>query len=107
MVSGELPVKKIYENDNFLSIPDIHPKVEGHCLVMPKKHFETFLDMPPTLGSELIDAVKGTSLRMMKEKRATGFNLVNNNFETAGQVVKHVHFHILPRKKGDGFEVLV
>jgi histidine triad (HIT) family protein len=98
---GEIPVEKIYENDNFFSILDANPIVEGHSLIISKKHFETTLDMPTTLGTELLDCIKKTALKLLEKHKSEGFNIVNNNFETAGQVVKHVHYHILPRKKGD------
>lgn len=101
---GEIPVKRIYENDNFFSIPDAKPIIKGHSLVISKKHFETTLDMPSTLGTELLDCIKKTSLKLMERNKSEGFNLLNNNFEIAGQVVKHIHFHILPRKKGDGLK---
>ncbi|GAI81826.1 unnamed protein product [marine sediment metagenome] len=94
--------KIIYENDNFLSIPDANPKVNGHSLVISKKHFETILDMPNSLGPELLDCIKKTAFKLMEEYGAEGFNVINNNFEVAGQVVKHVHFHLIPRKKNDG-----
>ena len=100
IASGEIPSKKIYENSNFFSIPDANQQVEGHSLVISKKHFKTFLDLPVTIGSELIDCVKKTALKIIEETKSDGFNLVNNNFESAGQLVHHVHFHILPRKKG-------
>jgi len=102
--SGEpdIPIEKIYENENFFSVFDIAPQVEGHALVISKKHFETVLDMPNSLGVEFLDCVKNTSLKLMEEFSADGFNIVNNTFECAGQVVNHVHSHILPRKKGDG-----
>lgn len=100
IASGEIPSKKIYENSNFFSIPDANQQVEGHSLVISKKHFKTFLDLPVTIGSELIDCVKKTALKVIEETKSDGFNLVNNNFESAGQLVHHVHFHILPRKKG-------
>ena len=104
---GEILYKKIYENENFFSIPDANPKVEGHSLVISKKHFETMLDLPVSLGSELLDCIKKTSLELMKKFDANGFNVMQNNFEIAGQVVKHVHFHILPRKKNDRFKSIV
>lgn len=99
--------KKIYENENFFSIPDINPAVEGHSLVISKKHFENFLDMPSSLSQELADCIKETAMKLMKKTKAEGFNVVNNNFKVAGQIVEHVHFHILPRKKGDGFKISV
>jgi histidine triad (HIT) family protein len=72
-------------------------------LVISKRHFENSLELPNTLGHELLDCIKNTSLKILEETKAEGFNIVNNNFEAAGQVVKHVHFHILPRKKGDHY----
>ncbi len=102
MVSGKVNVKKIYENANFFSILDAKPIVNGHSLVISKKHFNTALDLPNILGSELMDCIKKTALKVMDEKKAEGFNIVNNSFGVAGQIVNHVHIHILPRKKGDG-----
>jgi len=105
IVRGEIPAKRIYENDNFFSILDANPIVEGHSLIISKKHFETILNMPEDLGSELLDCIKKTALKIMDEKKAEGFNIVNNTFKVAGQIVKHVHFHIIPRKKDDGIKL--
>jgi len=101
MSKGKVKIKKIYENDNFFSMPDANQKVRGHSLVISKNHYETILDLPPSLGMELLDCIKNTALKVMEIEGAGGFNLVQNNFAVAGQVVKHLHFHILPRKKGD------
>jgi len=101
MVRGEIPVTKIYENDNFFSIPNANPVIDGHSLVISKKHFETTLDMPNSLGTELLDCIKKTVLKILEETKAEGFNIVNNNFGVAGQIINHVHFHIIPRKKAD------
>jgi histidine triad (HIT) family protein len=101
IAKGEIPVERIYENDNFFSMLDANQKVKGHTLVISKKHFETFLDLPSTLGIELADCIKKTTFKLIEKYKAEGFNVINNNFEAGGQIVKHVHFHILPRKKGD------
>lgn len=101
IAKGDISVEKIYENDNFFSISDANPVVDGHSLIISKKHFETTLDLPNSLGQELLDCIKKTSFKLLEEHNAEGFNVVNNNFEVAGQVVKHFHYHILPRKKGD------
>lgn len=101
IVNGIIPSEKIYENDNFFSIPDANQKIEGHSLVISKKHFVTILDLPLSVGTELLDCIKQTALKLQKDYEWDGFNVVNNNFKDAGQVVEHVHFHILPRKKGD------
>ncbi len=100
IASGEVTSDKIYENDSFFSMPDKNQQIEGHSLVISKRHFKTTLDMPSTVGTELLDCVKQTALKVLDSEKADGFNLVQNNFESAGQVVNHVHFHILPRKKG-------
>lgn len=101
MARGDIPSNKIYENENFFSVVDKNPIVEGHSLVISKKHFENLLDFNLSLGPELLDCIKNTALKLMKEKNASGFNVINNNFESAGQIVKHIHFHIIPRKNGD------
>jgi histidine triad (HIT) family protein len=103
---GEIPSEKIFENDNFFVIHDTHPICEGHSLVIPKQHFENLLDMPNTLGTELLSIAKKTAMDLMKDKKNEGFNLVMNNFEVAGQVVHHAHIHIVPRKKDDGIRFL-
>jgi histidine triad (HIT) family protein len=102
IANGEIFSKRIYENDNFFSIPDSNPEVKGHSLIISKKHFETILDIPNSLCPELLDCIKKTAMKLMKENNVEGFNIINNNFEVAGQVVKHVHFHIFPRRKDDG-----
>ena len=106
IAKGEIKSNKICENDNFFSIPDANPKAEGHTLVISKNHYKTTLDMPSSLGLELLDCIKETAFKLMKKYDSDGFNIVSNNFESAGQVIHHVHFHILPRKKGDGLKII-
>jgi len=102
---GEIPSEKICENENFFSIPDANPVTNGHTLVISKNHFDNILDIPNSLGGELLDCIKKTSMQIIKEQKADGFNIVNNTFESAGQIVKHFHLHIIPRKKEDGKEL--
>ncbi len=102
IVDGEAKQGKfIYENKNFFSMPDYKPLTPGHALVISKKHFETILDLPSTIGQELLDCIKHTALKVMEKEKAEGFHVHNNNFSAAKQVVKHVHFHVLPRKNKD------
>ena len=100
----EIESKKICESENFFSVFDINPLVDGHALVISKKHFETFLDMPSSFGTEFLDCIKNTTLKIMEQTGAEGFNLHANCFKIAGQLVPHTHMHVLPRKKGDGFK---
>ncbi len=105
IVNKEVPKDFIYENDSFASFFDLNQDIKGHALVISKKHFKTLLDMPNSLGPELLDCIKETAIKIMKENDAEGFNVVQNNFEAAWQVVPHLHFHVLPRKKGDGVKI--
>jgi len=102
IVKGEVDSKKVYVDDNFIGILDISPVSEGHTLIIPKKHYETLLDMPNTLGNELVEAIKKVALDLIKKGKAEGFNIVQSNYSVAQQEVPHLHFHIIPRKKQDG-----
>jgi len=95
----------VEESDNFLAFPDANPVVDGHVLIIPKKHFVNFLDLPGVLGIELVDFIKKVAEKSLK-KGFEGFNLLMRNFEAAGQEVMHAHIHLIPRKKGDGVESL-
>lgn len=93
---------KIYENANFFSIPDKNQKVKGHSLVISKKHFETIGDVETRLGNEMLEAIQKTMERLSEEDSTiAGFNVLTNCGEVAGQVINHVHIHILPRRKGE------
>ena len=100
IIAGEIKQDIIYSDDNFVVMPDKFPVADGHCLIIPRKHYATILDMPSTLGTELLGIVKAQSLRLIGEKKADGIKLVNNNFEAGGQIVPHFHLHIIPEKKG-------
>ena len=106
IAKGEIPATKTYEDDNFIAFLDVNQFVKGKTLIIPKKHFETVLDMPSSLGNEMLEAIKKVSFNLIKEGKGEGFNLLINNYEVAGQVVLHAHIHILPRKKGDGLKGL-
>lgn len=99
IVKGEIPAEKIYEDDDFFVINDINPVSEGHCLIISKEHIETIFDLPSEYGRELIEIIKLQGKRLMDEEKADGIKLVNNNYESAGQVVKHFHLHVIPEKK--------
>jgi len=101
ILKGEIPSTKIFESENFIGILDNNPLTDGHTLVIPKKHFETILDMPSTLGQELIKAIKDISLGLIKQKKAEGFNILQSNFKVAQQEIPHLHFHIIPRKENN------
>ena len=102
IVKGEFPCDKIFENENFLAFLDKNPAGEGHTLIIPKKHFNTFLDVDKKYSSEFMGFLQEVGEILLKKYEAEGFNVILNNGSAAGQEVNHVHFHILPRKDGDG-----
>lgn len=107
IVKGEIPCTKVYEDDSFIGILDVKPKAEGHTLIISKKHYRNLLDMPSTLGNEIFSIAKEIALKLIKEGKGEGFNLIVNNESSAGQVVMHTHLHIIPRKTGDGLKGIV
>ena len=107
IAKGEIKNNRIAESNNFFSVFDIKPKVNGHALIIPKKHFVTLLDIPNNLGNEMLEFTKKVADKLMDEGYGDGFNLVMNNLAVAGQIVMHAHLHILPRKEGDGLRAIV
>lgn len=104
IVRGEIPSSKVFENEQFLAFMDINPVNKGHTLVIPKKHYETFNDIPTLLLPEYMKLIQKISVAVVKASGAQGYNLFVNNKASAGQVVPHVHFHILPRFLDDGIK---
>jgi histidine triad (HIT) family protein len=102
IVLGDLKSNKVWEDDYFLAFLDANPVGEGHTLVIPKKHFETFIDLDLETGRKYIEAIQKVGKLLMEKYDSDGFNIILNNGKSAGQVVGHVHFHLLPRKEGDG-----
>ena len=101
IANKEVPAEILMETNNFIAIPDIHPRVRGHALIIPKKHFTSLIDMPESLGSEMLDIIKKV-FEINVRGGAEGFNIVINNLPAAGQLVPHFHVHLLPRKMNDG-----
>ena len=102
IVSGELPCSKIYEDEDTLAFLDIGPIVKGHCLVIPKRHHDPITSMPVGELQTLITSVQKVALAVKDGLKADGLNITQANGAVAGQVVPHVHFHVIPRFSGDG-----
>lgn len=103
IIKGEIPCAKIYEDDQVLSFVDIGPINPGHALVLPKAHYATLLDTPEDVLQACIAVSRKVARAVFKAVGADGLNLLQNNYRAAGQLVEHVHFHLIPRHKGDGF----
>jgi histidine triad (HIT) family protein len=101
IVKGELPSTKVYEDDNTLAFMDIGPVVKGHTLVIPKKHHDPLMNTPPEVLRKLITVVQQIAIAQTKELGADGINVTQANGSLAGQIVPHIHFHVIPRFKND------
>lgn len=101
IVEGTIPSHKVYETEFTLVILDINPANPGHCLVIPKKHFETIYDADNTYLEDAIITCKIIAARLKEKLDAEGVNIIQNNEQAAGQLVKHMYFHVIPRYKDD------
>jgi len=105
IVKGEIAAVKIYEDADTLVFLDIAPDTEGHSLVIPKKHFENLLDVDKNILQKMIAVTQDTVIRIKNSLHADGFNITMNNNQLAGQIVPHIHFHVIPRYANDGLEM--
>lgn len=101
IIKGEIPCTRVYEDDNLISFLDIAPANKGHCLVMPKNHHETMLDLPNLDLALAMKKAKEIARAMSSALGNQGFNILINNKREAGQIVPHFHLHIIPRFADD------
>ncbi|OGG60331.1 hypothetical protein A3C86_04990 [Candidatus Kaiserbacteria bacterium RIFCSPHIGHO2_02_FULL_49_16] len=105
IVKGEIPSFKVREDDSTLAFLDIHPVNPGHTIVIAKRHSRNIFDVLPEDWDAVTKSVRKLSGVIEKALDADGININMNNREHAGQVVDHLHVHIIPRFKGDGFKL--
>ena len=103
IIKGDIPCAKVYEDERVISFLAATPINAGHSLVLPKIHCETLFEISEedllacTLASQKIGAA------VFKATKASGLNFIQNNYRSAGQIVDHIHFHLIPRFHQDGF----
>ncbi len=102
IVRGALPSTRIYEDRLSLAFMDIAPIVKGHTLVIPRDHYELITAVPEPLLQHLIVVARRVAAAQTAGLRADGVNIIQANGAAAGQVVPHVHFHVIPRYNDDG-----
>jgi len=103
IIDGKTPCFKVFESKATLAFLDAFPMVEGHTLVVPKaKGSSSFLNMPPAKASEFLRDLQHVAKAVKEATGADGINIWQNDGEASGQAVFHPHFHIVPRKTGDG-----
>jgi histidine triad (HIT) family protein len=100
ILRGELPCHRVYEDEHVLAFLDIMPRAPGHTLVIPKTPARNLLDIDPAALAETIKAVQKVAKAAQKVFEADGITLQQFNESAGGQVVFHLHFHIIPRREG-------
>ena len=104
IAKGEIPSYKIYEDEYTFAFLDIAPNNPGHTLVIPKERFKNIYDVPEETLCRMMSVAKKISIAVKKATNADGINISMNNEPAAGQLVFHVHIHVIPRFKNDGYK---
>ncbi|NHJ24367.1 MAG: HIT family protein [Candidatus Lokiarchaeota archaeon] len=101
IVKKKIPAKIVFEDDYNVAFLDIFPVSSGHTIVIPKKHFMHLEDIPIKDLANIIQTVKKVATLIHNKLDIDGYNILQNNFKAAGQVIDHFHFHIIPRRMDD------
>ncbi len=104
IASGEIQGMRVYEDAETLAFMDLAKDVDGHVLVIPKKHCKNILDCDAETLSAVMNTVKKVSMHLTEKCGYDGVNLLNASDESAGQSMPHFHIHIIPRRKYDGID---
>ena len=102
IVAQEIPATLVYESESLVAFLDVAPLADGHVLLIPREHCRQLTDLSPSVCGEIGPVLQRLGRALMDVTEAAGFNVLQNNGEVAGQVVPHVHFHLIPRSRGDG-----
>lgn len=94
IINGEIPSNRIYEDDKVIAIMDVNPVVDGHVLIIPKKHYEDFNALDDEITAHIHNVAKKLIPELMKKLGSTALTQTVNYGDS--QVVKHFHLHLLP-----------
>lgn len=100
ILRGELPSYKVFEDDKVLAFLDIMPRAPGHTLVIPKNHARTIIDIAPDDLMHVMKATQMIARAALKVFAADGITIQQFNEPAGGQVVFHLHVHMIPRRDG-------
>ena len=103
IVSGDIPAVKLYEDELVTAFLDISPINFGHALVIPKEHHQSSATVPEAIAGRLFRVGSRLGVALKRKLDYDGFNLHLADGTAAGQVVMHVHLHVIPRGVEDGF----
>ncbi|NYZ74059.1 HIT family protein [Candidatus Micrarchaeota archaeon] len=104
IVRGTLQSTKLYEDEHMIAFLDSRPITKGHTLIIPKKHTEMLVELEDNLVGDMLITAKKIGKALRKSKlNCRGINYVLADGAEAGQNIFHVHMHVIPRYRGDGF----
>jgi len=106
IISKEIKSWKVYENSFVYAFLGIHPASQYHTLVIPKKHYENIFDIPENELIEIIKVIKKLTTLYSTKLGIKDVQIINSSGAEAQQDVFHFHFHIVPRKTGDGQNIV-
>ena len=103
IIHEQLPASVVYEDEQVIAFLSNHPVNEGHTLVLPKKHYENIYEISEDEVAYLFRVVKRVAHAVRDATGAEGIRVVQNNGWAAGQVILHLHVHVIPMKPNEGF----
>src|SRR4051794_38685799 len=105
LIQGAAEVSVCHEDSDAIAFMDIQPVNNGHVLVVPRKHYESLLDVPEEIGMHLFRITMRLANAVRHVTGCDDLNIIVNSGEAAGQDEPHYHVHIIPRREGDGFDI--
>lgn len=102
IVAVEVPAAVVFESESLIAFLDVGPLAEGHLLLVPREHYTLLTELPPALALKMGSVLPRLGRALLDVTGADGFNVLQSNGEAAGQIVPHVHFHLIPRTPEDG-----
>lgn len=105
ILAGEIPCRKLYEDDDVLAILDIFPLSDGHCLVIPKERKAYLHELSDRSAAAIGRVLPRIARAVLAATGASAYNLLQNNGAAAHQAIYHVHFHIIPKFEGRGLGI--
>ncbi|MFW6155236.1 MAG: HIT family protein [Planctomycetota bacterium] len=103
IVAGQIPCASVLETDEALAFLDINPLARGHVLLIPKRHAAKLDELNASQAGGVLRHLPALGKAVRQATGCQGYNVLQNNGRVAHQDVMHVHFHIIPRYKGDAF----
>lgn len=101
IIAGEVPSFCVYADDTLYAFLDINPLAPGHCLLVPRAHYVSLDQCPEAVLTALTGRIAPIAQAVVRATSAQGYNVLNNNGRAAGQLIDHLHFHIIPRRAND------